>query len=90
MKHTMTDDEALRYFEKCGKAAGFLLGCGPPAAAESGEKRQNAAMDIYLNHPHLQNKMYDIAKGFTWSLVAHMEQVRVLRELDNQRGARAC
>lgn len=86
----MRNEEALRLFEKRGRAAGFLCNCGNPESQANAEKRIDQAMAIYYAHPHLQEKMHDIALSFSWSFVARLEQKEYLQKSVKQRGARLC
>jgi len=83
-------DNILNQFEKHGRAADFLLGAGKPAAQVNAEKRITAAIALYHEHPHLQDKMYTIARGFRWNLMAQIERQAFLAQSECQRGARIC
>lgn len=86
----MKDTDVINAFEKYGKAAEFLLGVGRPASRDSAQKRISAAVALYLNHPHLQDRLHDTAFGFKrWSLMAAIEQRSYLECSENQRGIRA-
>lgn len=84
----MRNEDVLALFEKRGRGAGFLISTGRPGAIALGEKRISEALATYHAHPHLQEKMHDIALGFTWSFIARLEQDLYLQQSTAQRGAR--
>jgi hypothetical protein len=86
----MKNEDVLDRFEKRGRAAGFLMGCGNERSQASAEQRISQALAIYHAHPHLQEKMQDIALSFTWSFIARLERDAYLRESTAQSGARLC
>ena len=84
------DTDLLNAFEKHGAAASFLLGSGRPAAASSAEKRIALALELYHEHPHLQDKMHIIALGFKgWNLMMRLESEAIIEQNTLQRGVLA-
>ena len=61
-------ENVLKEFESLGQKASFHFADDSGAEWYLGDKAEKDALELFDEHPDLQNQMREIARGFLWSL----------------------